>query len=201
MLAAGFFFPPFHHWYPCATWWPLFTTAIIFSKAAQNNKRSSSHTLSASQVSEDGLSGWSLLEALAHPHCEGLTHQKAWMGLEESPQPLGQRRQLLPGGSTVKYPPAVQETQVQSLGWGDPLDRGSWQATVHGVAKTRIRLNTAHTHLSSSLYGPPQSFLRTCIWLSLRASGPEVGDRWASSQLSSGVKLKLCSHTDFQGQS
>ena len=77
----------------------------------------------------------------------------------------------------------MQETQVQSLGWEDPLDRGSWQATVHGVAKSWARLSTAHTHLSSSLYGPHHSSLRTRIWISLRASGPEVGGRWASSQL------------------
>ena len=49
--------------------------------------------------------------------------------------------------------PAVQETWVQSLGWEDPLedgmathfsilawripmDRGAWQATVHGVAES-----------------------------------------------------------------
>ena len=53
---------------------------------------------------------------------------------------------------------AMRETQVQSLGWQDPLeegmathssilawripmDRGSRQATVHGVSKSRIRLN------------------------------------------------------------
>ena len=53
----------------------------------------------------------------------------------------------------VKNPPAVQETWVQSLGWEDPLekgmathpgvlglensmDRGAWQATVHGVEKS-----------------------------------------------------------------
>ena len=53
----------------------------------------------------------------------------------------------------VKKPPAVQETWVQSLGWEDPLeegmathssilewripmDRGAWQAPVHGVAKS-----------------------------------------------------------------
>ena len=52
----------------------------------------------------------------------------------------------------VKNLPAVQETQVRSLGWEDPLekgtayplqdscledsmDRGAWWATVHGVAK------------------------------------------------------------------
>ena len=28
-----------------------------------------------------------------------------------------------PGGSVVKNPPAKQETQVQSLGWEDPLEK------------------------------------------------------------------------------
>jgi len=54
---------------------------------------------------------------------------------------------------TVKNPPAMQETWVQSLGWEDPLeqgmtthssilawrifvDRGAWPPTVHGVAKS-----------------------------------------------------------------
>ena len=54
----------------------------------------------------------------------------------------------------------MQETQVQFLGWEDPpekgmsthsnilvrripMDRGVWQATVHGVAKTQTRLSTA----------------------------------------------------------
>ena len=54
---------------------------------------------------------------------------------------------------TVKNPPAMQETWVQSLGWEDPLeegmathfsiltwgtpmDRGAWQATVHRVSKS-----------------------------------------------------------------
>ena len=59
----------------------------------------------------------------------------------------------------VKNPPALQETWVQSLGWGDPLeegmathssilawripmDRGVWQATVHGVMNSQAeRLN------------------------------------------------------------
>ena len=52
----------------------------------------------------------------------------------------------------VKNLPAMHETWVQSLGWEDPLDggmaihsnilawripmdRGAWQATVHGVTK------------------------------------------------------------------
>ena len=54
----------------------------------------------------------------------------------------------------VKNLPAIQETQVQSLGWKDslekgmathysilawknPLDRGAWRATVHGVTKSQ----------------------------------------------------------------
>ena len=56
------------------------------------------------------------------------------------------------GSSAVKNPPAIQETWVQSLGQenplekemathcgilglGNPMDRGAWPATVHGVAK------------------------------------------------------------------
>ena len=54
----------------------------------------------------------------------------------------------------VKNPSSMQETWVRSLGWDDPLeegmatqssivawripmDRGAWQATVHGVAKSQ----------------------------------------------------------------
>ena len=59
---------------------------------------------------------------------------------------------------TVKNPSAMRETWVQVLGWEDPLekgmathssilawripkDRGAWQATVHGVAKSWTRLS------------------------------------------------------------
>ena len=63
-----------------------------------------------------------------------------------------------PDSSLVKNLPAMQETPVQSLGWEDPLeegmathssilawkihmDRGAWWTTVHGVAKSRLRLS------------------------------------------------------------
>ena len=57
----------------------------------------------------------------------------------------------------VKNPPAIQETQVQSLRQEDALEkgmvthssildwgsmgRGAWQATVHGVTKSRTQLS------------------------------------------------------------
>ena len=57
----------------------------------------------------------------------------------------------------VKNLPVIRETWVRSLGWKDPLeedgnpssilacnipmDRGAWQVTVHGVAKSRTQLS------------------------------------------------------------
>ena len=71
----------------------------------------------------------------------------------------------------VKNPPAMCETWVQSLGWEDPLeegttthssilawripmDRGAWQATVHGVEKgwTRLSDSTQHSIFGESHY-------------------------------------------------
>ena len=59
---------------------------------------------------------------------------------------------------TVKKPPVMQETQVQSLGgedplekgmathssiltWKNPMDRGAWCATVHGITKSQTQLS------------------------------------------------------------
>ena len=65
----------------------------------------------------------------------------------------------------------TQETQVQSLGWRDPLekemathssisclenpmDRGAWWATVHGVTKswTRLSAHPYNNYLADQLY-------------------------------------------------
>ena len=63
----------------------------------------------------------------------------------------------------VKNLPAMQETWVRFLGWEDPLekemtihssilawripmDRGAWQATVHGITKNRTRLSDYAQH-------------------------------------------------------
>ena len=41
-----------------------------------------------------------------------------------------------PGGSTVKNPSAMQETQVRSLGWEDPLEKE--MATLSSILAWRI---------------------------------------------------------------
>ena len=66
---------------------------------------------------------------------------------------------VFPGGWVIKNLPAMQETRVRSLGqddpmeedmathssilaWENPMDRGAWWATVHGVAKSWAQLRT-----------------------------------------------------------
>ena len=79
----------------------------------------------------------------------------------------------------VKNPPAMRETWVWSLGWEDPLeermathssffawrlpmDRGPWQATVHGVTNIWTRLsNSAHTHKEDNHKSPKLIVLLT----------------------------------------
>ena len=60
----------------------------------------------------------------------------------------------------VKNLPAMQKTHVQSLSWEDPLekemaiqysclensmDRGAWQAAVHGLTKSWTQLSDYHS--------------------------------------------------------
>ena len=74
----------------------------------------------------------------------------------------------------VKNPPAVQENWVQFLGWEDPLeegmathssilawrismDRGAWQATGCGVAKSQIQL-------SDKVHNKHTQVMKRCIF-------------------------------------
>ena len=81
--------------------------------------------------------------------------QKIWTVQESKMSNIYKISSLV--AQTVKNLPVMQETWVQSLGWEDPLekgmanhsstlensmDRGAWQATVHGVAKSWTRLST-----------------------------------------------------------
>ena len=61
----------------------------------------------------------------------------------------------------------MQETQVRSLGWedplekemathssysclGNPMDRGAWRATIHGIAKSQTGLRDLTLHYTLS---------------------------------------------------
>ena len=57
----------------------------------------------------------------------------------------------------VKNPPAIQETWVRSLGWEDPLEKGTYTLQysglensmdyiVHGVSKNWIWMSDFHFH-------------------------------------------------------
>ena len=92
----------------------------------------------------------------------------SWVGKfprrrERLPSPVFLGSPGILGLQTVKNPPAIRETWVQSLGWEDPLDegmathssilawripmdRGGWWATVHRVAKSRTQLKQLSTH-------------------------------------------------------
>ena len=69
----------------------------------------------------------------------------------------------------VKKLPAMQETPVRSLGWEDlleevminhssilawriPMDRGAWQATVHGITKSPTWLSDSTAHIYAQLW-------------------------------------------------
>ena len=87
----------------------------------------------------------------------------SWVGKfprrrERLPSPVFLGSPGILGLQTVKNPPAIRETWVQSLGWEDPLDEGmatrssipawripmsreAWRATVHTVSKSRAQLN------------------------------------------------------------
>ena len=66
----------------------------------------------------------------------------------------------------VKNPPAMQETWVQSLGWEDPMEKGtatifgidlenSMDCIVHGVTKNLMQLSDFYFHrMLASFLGP-----------------------------------------------
>ena len=85
-----------------------------------------------------------------HTHTLSLSRHGAMFQLQRETH-----LQSFPGAVVVKNPPAKQEMRVPSVDWEEggngnplqypclenPMDRGAWWATVHGVAKSRTRLS------------------------------------------------------------
>ena len=98
-----------------------------------------------------------------------------------------------PGGSVVKYPPAMQEMQQEKRVWslgqgrppgegnsnplqypclGNPLDKGAWWATVHWVTKSWTYLNnstTAFSHIQPTTT-ITITYIHNCLFFILRIS-------------------------------
>ena len=70
---------------------------------------------------------------------------------------------LFPGGSNVKNPPAMQETQVRSLGREDPLEKG--MATHSSILAWRIPRTEKPGSLQST--GHKESDMAEWLTLSL----------------------------------
>ena len=79
----------------------------------------------------------------------------------------------------VKNLPAMQETGVRSLGWEDPLeegmatrssifawripmDRGAWQATVHGVTESDVTEPLSMWQLIACFHELKDKILKVC---------------------------------------
>ena len=60
------------------------------------------------------------------------------------------KQKIFPSGSVVKDLSAVQETQVQSLCWEDPLEEETatyssilaWEIPMHGISRVRLDWTT-----------------------------------------------------------
>ena len=88
----------------------------------------------------------------------------------------------------VKNSPAMQETWVQSLdqegkgyplqysGMRNPMDRGAWWATVHGVTKSQTRLTHTHAHTNTNIILSSRInsliILSECLRLTFRTTYP-----------------------------
>ena len=81
---------------------------------------------------------------------------------------------LIPGAG--RFPGVGNDNPLQCSSLENPMDRGAWWATVHGVAKSQTRLkrlSTAHLTLFIGAAGAAESYFlpRTmCMWPLLKGS-------------------------------
>ena len=109
--------------------------------------------ISWGQVSFKALLDLWLLRALQHL-CYGFPAGSVHLQCRR----LAGDKGLIPGSG--RSPGAGNGNPLQYSCLGNPMDRGSWQATVYGVAKSWTRLRM-HTHPEAHMY---MKFKEICIW-------------------------------------
>ena len=86
----------------------------------------------------------------------------------------------IPGSG--RFPGGGKGNPLQYSCLGNPIDRGAWRATVHGVAQSQ-------THLSTPTWWSPGCYrVQPCSMFSLQNSGIDFGD--ISSRMALRKKLK-----------
>ena len=70
------------------------------------------------------------------------------------PANLGAARDVgsIPG--LEKFPGGENGNSLQYSCWGNPMDRGGWQATAHGAAKSQTWLSDQAQHSNIMVYSP-----------------------------------------------
>ena len=77
-------------------------------------------------------------------------------------------------------------TYSNILAWENPMDKGAWWATVHGVTKSWTRLSTyMHTHQCFVFHKPIEKRGKGIGFKSDRTSG-------SSCQLAGSTEVKIC---------
>ena len=107
----------------------------------------------------------------------------------------------------VKDLPAMQETEVQSLGWEDPLEKemaihssilawriprtGAWQAMVHGLQRVGHDWATKIHNITTpnSLFNLNLFLFSSCCWVVLQSQGPKSLPNWLCLSFLSTVLL------------
>ena len=103
-----------------------------------------------------------LIETWTHSLLIRITHLVDFPVIKNPPGNAGDIRDAgsIPGSG--RSPEVGSGNPLQYSCLENPMDRGAWQATVHGVTKSRTRLsNLAHMHLVPTYWGSGSLCLST----------------------------------------
>ena len=83
---------------------------------------------------------------------QGPVASQVTLVVKNSPANTGDLRDADSVPGSGRSPGAEYGNPLQSSCLENPVDRGAWWATVHGVAKGQMRLNDLHTHAHIYVY-------------------------------------------------